>query len=166
MKEISTVEYEDFSQAVLDNARALENGLKKSGVNVLCSPTENHLVVVRLKNGQDPASVAKKLEKGGLLVKPEFLMTNDDKINYPILRLSALDPTTRSLGTDDMFTVGMALGEFLNSSQDDAAIDGVKMIIQEMVENLPLFSEDWLPESEIVHEQDNALMMKAMIYGM
>ena len=166
MKEISTVEYEDFSQAVLDNARALENGLKKSGVNVLCSPTENHLVVVRLKNGQDPASVAKKLEKGGLLVKPEFLMTNDDKINYPILRLSALDPTTRSLGTDDMFTVGMALGEFLNSSQDDAAIDGIKMIIQEMVENLPLFSEDWLPESEIVHEQDNALMMKAMIYGM
>ena len=166
MKEISGVEYEDFSQAVLDNARALENGLKKAGVDVPFSPTENHLVVVRLKNGQDGAAVAKKLEKGGLLVKAEQLMTSDDKINYPILRLSSLDPTTRALSSEDMFTLGMALGEFLNSSQQEREIDGIKLIIQEMVENLPLFSEDWLPESEIVREQNPELMMKAMIYGM
>ncbi len=166
LKEVSSPEYEDFSNAVLENARALENGLKKSGVEVLFSPTENHLVIVRLKNGSDSAAIAKKLEKGGLLVKAEPLMTADDRINYPILRLSSLDPTTRALSSADMFTLGMALGEFLNSPQDDHSIDAFKLIIQEMVENLPLFSEDWLPESEIVHEQDNALMMKAMIYGM
>lgn len=166
VKEVSCEEYKDFAHQVLDNARALEDGLKGAGVDVLSSPTENHLVVVRLTRNQDGATVAKKLEKGGLLVKAETLMTSDDRINYPILRLSSLDPTTRSLGTDDMFTIGMALGEFLNSPQDEHAIGAIKMIIQEMVENLPLFSEDWLPESEIVHEQDNALMMKAMIYGM
>lgn len=165
-KEATSDEYSDFSDHVLENARSLEQGLKKTGVDVICGPTENHLVVVRLKQYQDGAAVAKKLEKGGLLVKAEQLMTSDDRINYPILRLSSLDPTTRALSSEDMFTLGMAIGEFLNSAQDEHSIGAIKMIIQEMVENLPLFSEDWLPESEIVREQDNALMMKAMIYGM
>lgn len=165
-KEATSEEYLDFSEHVLENARALERGLQKTGADVLCSPTENHLVVVRLKNNQDEAAVAKKLEKGGLLVKAEKLMTADDRINYPILRLSSLDPTTRALSNEDMFTLGMSIGEFLNSAQDDRSVDAFKLIIQEMVENLPLFSDEWLPESEIVHEQDSELLMKAMIYGM
>lgn len=165
-KEVTSEEYLDFSEQTLENATALEKGLRKTGVDVICGPTENHLVIVRLKNGQDGAEIAQKLENGGLLVKAEPLMTSDDRINYPILRLSSLDPTTRALSSEDMFTLGMAIGEFLNSTQDDRSVDAIKMIIQEMVENLPLFSEDWLPESEIVHAQDSELLMKAMIYGM
>ena len=91
-------------------------------------------------------------------------MTSSDNITYPVLRLSSLDPTTRSLSTDDMFTVGLTLGEFLRSSQDTQAIKAVESVIEEMVENLPLFSEDWLPEAEIVREADSDLMMKTMVY--
>lgn len=166
LKEIAGEEYRDFSRQVLENARALERGLQSAGAEVLCSPTENHLAVVRLKDNADCAAIAKKLEQGGLLVKAERLLTADDRISYPILRLSSLDPTTRSLGAEDMFTVGRALGEFLNSSQDEHMVESFSMIVREVVENLPLFSEEWLPEDELVREQDSELMMKAMIYGM
>ena len=164
LREAACEEYDDYAQQVLDNARALEKGLQQAGVDVLFAPTENHLVIVRLPDGQDGSIVADKLAQGGLLVKAEQLMTSSDSITYPVLRLSSLDPTTRSLGADDMFTVGLVLGEFLKSSKDERAIKAVESVIEEMVENLPLFSEDWLPEAEIVREADSDLMMKTMVY--
>ncbi len=163
--EVDSEEYGHYAQQVLDNARALENGLKKSGVEVLCAPTENHLVLAKFPKNVDVKSTVKNLEQAGLLVDAENLMTSDDKISIPILRLSSLDPTTRALYEEDMFTIGLTLGEFLKSPQDSQSIKAVSKIIKEMVENLPLFSDEWLPESEIVQERDADLMMKALVYG-
>ncbi len=165
-REAACPEYDEYSQQVLENARALEKGLKAAGLETFCSPTENHLVLARLPQDVDGALTASKLEQAGLLVKAEKLMTANDRISYPILRLSSLDPTTRALGEEDMFTVGLTLGEFLKSRQDMQAMKAVSEVIKEMVENLPLFSEEWLPEAEIIREQNSELMMKAMIYGM
>ena len=124
------------------------------------------MVLVRVPEGKDGATVASNLEQAGLLVKAETLMTSDDKISYPILRLSSLDPTTRALSEEDLFIIGLTLGEFLKSDMKTSAINSVSKIVSEMVESLPLFSEDWLPEEEILHERDAELMMKSMIYGM
>lgn len=165
-REVTCEEFQDYAQAVSDNAHALENGLKKAGAKLFYSPTENHLVLVKIPEGNDGATIEKKLEQAGLLVKSETLMTSDEKISYPVLRLSSLDPTTRALNEDDMFKVGFTLGEFLNSRQDEKAIKSVEKVIKELVENLPLFSEEWLPEEEILRERDADLMMKAMVYGL
>ena len=163
--EVSCEEYKNYAQQVLDNARALENGLKKSGTEILCAPTENHLVLARLPKNTDGTFTSKKLEQAGLLVKAERLMTSEDTVSIPMLRLSSLDPTTRALNEDDMFTVGLTLGKFLKSPQDSQAIKSVSKVIKEMVENLPLFSEEWLPEAEIIQERDADLMMKSLVYG-
>lgn len=163
-REIKCEEFLDYAEAVLENARALEKGLQKSGAEIFCSPTENHLVLVKMFD--DGGKTVANLEKAGLLVKSENLLTSDDKIFYPILRLSSLDPTTRALSADDMFKVGVILGEFLKSSQDAAAIKKVQKFVEKIVENLPLFSEDWLPEEEIINDRDADLMVKTMIYGM
>ncbi len=156
--------YKEYSDQVLKNARALEKGLKKTNVELLCSPTENHLVLVRLPNHQTANEAVEKLSKGGLLVKGEKLLTSNSNISFPVLRLSSLDPTTRSLNEDDMFVVGETLGNFLNSPRDERAVESVAEIIKEMVEALPLFSDEWLPDAEISHGYDPDLMMKAMVY--
>ncbi len=163
-REAACEEYRDYSEQVINNARALEKGLRESGCTLLCSPTENHLVLLRLPDGQDGETVAKKLEQAGLLVKPEQLMTSDDRISHSVLRLSSLDATTRSLIEDDMQKVGRVLGSFLNSAQSASDIQAVRKAIQKTVANLPLFSEDWLPELETVRDEDTDLMMKAMVH--
>lgn len=163
-REVACEEYRDYAQQILINARALEDGLKKSGAEVLISPTENHLVLVRINlNGNE---LEEKLAQGGLLVKAEKLMTSDENITYPVLRLSSLDPTTRGLDKNEMFKVGSALGKFLKSQQNSQEIKIISKVIKEIVENLPLFSEEWIPEAEIIRERDPELMMKALIYGM
>ncbi len=164
--EVSCPEFKEYAQAVMDNARALENGLNSAGIETYWKKTENHLVLPKMPENVDNKSVAAKLEQAGLLVKAETLMTSDENISYPILRLSSLDPTTRALNEKDLFRVGATLGEFLKSPQDSRAIKKVEQVVKEIIEGLPLFSEDWLPAEEIIRERDAELIMKSMIYGM
>lgn len=156
--------YEDYAAQVLDNARALENGLRKAGAKLICSPTENHLVLVRLPSTANGEFIAKKLAQANLLVKPEVFMTAAEKISYPVLRLSTLDPTTRSLKEDDLNKVGQTLGKFLLSAQDNAAIQSVGKVIRKLVDNQPLFSDEWLPDAEAAQDFDSDLMMTAMVH--
>lgn len=161
-REAACDEYKNFARQVIINARALEKGLKTAKAELICSPTENHLVLVRVN---DANVIADRLAQGFLLVKPENLMTSDKNLSVPVLRLSSLDPTTRGLYEDDMFTVGRTLGEFLRSPQDSNAIKSVRKIVKELVDELPIFAEEWLPGAEVVREIDSDLMMKAMVYG-
>ena len=153
--------YEDYSEQVLENARALEKGLKNVGADVICSPTENHLVLVRIKNAQ---KIAEKLAQANLLVKSEIFMTSNEKISYEVLRLSTLDPTTRFLRENELYKVGQLLGKFLQSSQNESEIQSMGKVIRKMVENRPLFSEEWLPDAELTQEMDSDLMMTAMVH--
>ena len=164
--EVSCPEFKEYAQAVMDNAKALEKGLRKAGIETIWANTENHLVLAKLPENINVNSTVAKLEQAGLLVKAETLMTSDEKISYPILRLSSLDPTTRGLLEEDIFTVGKTLGEFLKSRQDSAAINSVAKVVKKIIEGLPLFAEDWLPAEEIIKERDADLIMKSMIYGM
>lgn len=161
-REAACDEYKNFARQIIINARALEKGLKSAKAELICSPTENHLVLVRVN---DAKIIADKLSQGFLLVKPETLMTSDKNFSVPVLRLSSLDPTTRGLYEEDMFTVGRTLGEFLRSPQDSNAIKSVRKIVRELVDELPIFADEWLPGAEVVREIDSDLMMKAMVYG-
>lgn len=163
-READCMEYQDYAQQVLDNARGLENGLMAAGCKLLCSPTENHLVLVQLPEGTNGSEVADKLKKAGLMVKAEQLMTAEDNISYPILRLSSLDSATRYLQAEEMEEVGRVLGQFLNSPQDDVAMQVVSKFIKKLVEDLPLFAEDWLPELEAFDDGDAEMSMRAMIH--
>ena len=163
-KEASCEEYGDYADQVLRNAAALENGLREAGCTLLCNPTENHLVLLRLQEHWEGEALAGKLERAGLLVKPEQLMTASDHISYSILRLSSLDATTRSLQEDDMRKVGRTLGDFLKSPMDEMSIRAVNKVIKRMVENLPLFSDEWLPELEYMQDDDADLVMNAMVH--
>ena len=163
--EASCEEYKDYARQIILNARALEKGLLSTGADLFCSPTENHLVVVHLKGRYTQKNIVEKLAQGRLLVKAETLMTSNENISYPVLRLSSLDPTTRGLYEEDMYTVGRTIGEFLKSPQNSISINAVAEIVKELVDGLPIFSEEWLPGAEVTHEVDSDLMMKAMIYG-
>ncbi|MBQ1614531.1 MAG: serine hydroxymethyltransferase, partial [Selenomonas sp.] len=131
---------------------------------LLCSPTQNHLVLVELSSGMDGAEAAAKLDDAGLLVKAERLLTADDSISYPILRLSSLDSATRYVSAEEMKEVGRVLGQFLKSPQDEVAVKTVSKFIKKLVEDLPLFAEDWLPELEAMDEGDAEIAMRAMIH--
>lgn len=163
-KEAQTEEYIEYTKEVIRNAQALEEGVKNANAEVILSPTENHLVLVRLPDEENGEELAAKFAEGGLFVKPEILMTMDDNISYPILRLSSLSATTRALTPKEMEEVGWHIGAFLQSPQDKESIKQIAKMIRRMVESLPIFAEDWLPELESIDTGKNDRAMQAMLH--
>ena len=74
------------------------------------------------------------------------MLTSDEGRTFPILRLSALDPTTRALKETALKTIGHLLGEFILSSGSEAAKQKVQTQIRAILMDKPLFSDEWLPQ--------------------
>jgi glycine hydroxymethyltransferase len=157
-QEAATEEFKDYCRQVIANAKALEAGLAAAGTPTLCHGTENHLVLARLDaqvNGED---LKRRLTEVGILVKPDIVLTADDTKSCPILRLSSLDPTTRSLKENDMDKVGRILGSFLQSDQSPATIKAANKQMEKIIADMPLFSEEWLPVSETSPDDSRELL--------
>ena len=163
-KEAMTDEYRAYAKEVVTNAKALEEGLHNAGVETLCSPTENHLVLAKIPETQDATTLQQRFAECGLLVKAENLMTSDENVNFPILRLSSLNATTRALTPEEMEEVGWGIGAFINSPQDENSVKTLKKMIRRMVETLPIFAEDWLPALESVEQGKADMAINAMIH--
>ena len=73
------------------------------------------------------------------------MLTADESLTFPILRLSTLDPTTRALKEPSLQTIGHIIGDFLLSAQDKAAKDRARAQIRTILMDKPLFSNEWLP---------------------
>ena len=161
-REAATDEFIAYCEQTVKNAQALEKGLREAGVNTLCGPTANHLVLAQLREGIDGSKLTDNLVAAGLMVKPEELSTSGE-LKFPVLRLSSLDPTTRSLKEKSMFKVGRALGNFINSPQKESDIAEMAKTVEKLIDGLPLFSEEWLPDAEADDSQQD-LMGRMMVY--
>ncbi len=139
--------FKAYCEQVLHNARALEKGLHDAGVKTLCGATENHLVLPVLPQGCEPEAMEAKLRLAGFMVKGDHMLTADEGKTFPILRLSALDPTTRALKETSLQTAGRLIGEFIMSGGSEAAQNKAKAQIRALLMDKPLFSDEWLPKN-------------------
>ena len=162
-KEATADEYHDYCEQTITNAKALEEGLHEAGVETLCGPTQNHLVLAKLGEGQEGEAISAELAEAGLMVKAEHLMTTSEK-SLPVLRLSSLDPTTRSLKEKDMQRVGRKLGGYLRSGRDKQAREEVANMVNKVVAGQPLFSEEWLPDAEANTRGDRDVLSKMLMF--
>ena len=139
--------FKSYCEQVLKNARALEKGLHDAGIRTLCGNSESHLVLAQLPAGAEPDEMAAKLRDAGFLVKGDIMLTSDQSKTFPILRLSALDPTTRALKETSLQTVGHLLGEFIQTDGAETVQEKVKAQIRAILMDKPLFSDEWLPKN-------------------
>ena len=146
-REAGSAAFETYCKQVLKNAKALEKGLRDAGLKTLCGDTESHLVLARLPQETEPADMVKKLREAGFAVKGDRMLTTDEGVTFPILRLSALDPTTRSIKEASMQAIGRSLGEFILSGGDEAARNKAGTQIRAILMDKPLFSDEWLSKN-------------------
>lgn len=139
--------FKDYCQQVLSNAKALEKGLHDAGAKTLCGASESHLVLARLPEDTEPDAMVKIMRTAGFLVKGDYMLTSDDGRTFPILRLSALDPTTRALKETALQTIGHLLGEIILSGGEEAVIEKARTQIRAILMGKPLFSDEWLAEN-------------------
>jgi glycine hydroxymethyltransferase len=91
--------FKDYSQAVLDTCKALEEGAKSAGLTIV-SPTQNHLCLVKLPDTVDSLEFQRLLERVGIITN---LIPFDPK--------SAWRPSGIRLGTPALASRGLTVAQ-------------------------------------------------------
>lgn len=140
LQEAASKEFRDYAKACVANAQALAAELGNLGYALVSGGTDNHLVLVDLRNkgvGGKPAAEA--LDRAGLVANYNAVPWDDRPPQDPSgLRLGSPAMTTRGFGTEEFRQVARWIDAVIASGLDDATIKRVANQVREAVTNLPM----------------------------
>jgi glycine hydroxymethyltransferase len=136
-------DFKAYAKQVVDNAKALAETLLEEGLTLVSGGTDNHLMLVDLRNlnitGRDAErvldSVGITVNKNAIPYDPTSpLVTSGIRIGTPAV-------TSRGMGIDAMKTIGRAIAMTLKNPQDEATLQQARNIVRELTEQYPLYPD-------------------------
>jgi len=138
-KEASKPEFKEYSQQIINNASTLANTLQKNGLKLVSGGTDNHLLLIDLKNEDITGKQAEEtLEEANIIVNKNMIpydpespmVTSGIRIGTPAL-------TTRGMKEEEMMKIGNLISEVLNGrSPKEVGIE-----VEELLEKFPLYRD-------------------------
>src|ERR687884_832939 len=117
-------EFKVYQQRIVENARALAEGLVKAGLRLVSGGTDNHLVLVDLRPKKLTGKIAEDaLGKAGVTVNKNMIPWDPEKpMTTSGIRVGTPALTTRGMGPAEMATVASLIGRVLDAPGDEAVL--------------------------------------------
>ncbi len=140
--EALTENFDKYIQQVLKNAKALANALMEKGYNLVSGGTDNHLMLIDLRNKNVTGKQAEiALDKAGITVNKNAvpfdtqppLITSGIRIGTPAM-------TTRGLKEDDMRIIADFIDKVITNINNEEIIQRVRKEVKEFTSKFPLFA--------------------------
>lgn len=144
--EALTEQFDSYIQQVLKNAKALANALLDKGYNLVSGGTDNHLMLIDLRNKNVTGKQAETaLDKAGITVNKNAvpfdtqppLITSGIRIGTPAV-------TTRGMTEKDMQIIADLIDKVIANINNEEIINSVRAEVQEFTSKFPLFHSKWL----------------------
>lgn len=136
-KEALQPEFKEYQQQILANAQALANALLDRGVNLVSGGTDNHLMLVDLRDenvtGKD---LEKRLDSAHITCNKNAI-PNDPRSPFLTsgVRLGTPAVTTRGMKEEDMEVIAEAISLVI---KDEANVEKAKTLVAGLTEKYPL----------------------------
>lgn len=137
-KEALDPSFKVYAQNIVDNAKALADGLMKRGVDIVSGGTDNHLMLIDLtKDDLTGKEVEKWLDEAHITANKNTI-PNEQRSPFVTsgIRLGTPAVTTRGMNTQDMDRIAEAIAIVIK--EREAGIDKAKSIIAELTAKYPL----------------------------
>ena len=131
-KEASTPEFKQYQQHVVDNAKILARGLTKHGFKLISGGTDNHLMLIDLRNKNITGKDA------GNLLGQVMITVNKNSVPFDTqspfitsgIRIGTPAVTTRGFGSEEMTEIADIINWTIDNKDNDLtpAIDRVKKL--------------------------------------
>ncbi|WP_404802438.1 serine hydroxymethyltransferase [Bacillus shivajii] len=137
-------EFKVYSEQVKKNAQALADALKSEGIDLVSGGTDNHLVLVDLRNLKITGKIAEEtLDQVGIT-------TNKNTIPYdpesPFvtsgLRLGTAAVTTRGFKEEEMKAIGNIMATVLKDVENKANLQEAKTKVEQLTGKFPLYENE------------------------
>jgi len=138
-KEALEPSFKEYAKRIIDNAKALADGLIKRGFNLVSGGTDNHLMLVDLQNMGVTGKDAEKLLEAANITCNKNSVPNDPASPFVTsgIRLGTPAVTTRGLNTDDMDDIAEAI--YLLIKDFDANKDKARDMVKVLTDKYPLY---------------------------
>ena len=140
-KEALQSSFTEYSQQVVDNAKALGAELNERGYHLVSGGTDNHLVLIDLRNkGLTGKEAEQALEAAGITANKN-MVPFDDKSPFVTsgLRLGTPAMTTRGFGEDEFARVAELIDQVLQDPTDEDTQAAVEREVQSLCDRFPLY---------------------------
>lgn len=132
--------FKEYSEQVVSNAQTLAEELRKAGYDVVSGGTDNHLVLVDLRNkGLTGKEAEEALEAVGITANKN-MVPFDDKSPFVTsgLRLGTPAMTTRGFGEAEFREIAWAIDEVLRAPENEANRKAAAKVSRALCEAHPL----------------------------
>ena len=135
-------EFKVYQKQVLKNAKAMEKGLKKEGIELVFGGTENHMLLIDLRpQGVKGKEVEEALDNVGICTNKNAIPEDiASPLNPNGLRIGVPVITTRGLVEEDCEIVGELIGEVIKNIGDEDVYNFVKTEVKRLCEKYPLYN--------------------------
>jgi glycine hydroxymethyltransferase len=136
-------DFKDYSRRVIENAQALGAAMTDRGFDLVSGGTDNHLLLVDLRNKDITGKEAEKaLDRSGITVNKN---TVPGETQSPFVtsgvRIGTPARTTRGLGTAEMVEIARLIDEVVQARGDESKFDRIRGEVREMCGRFPLYGE-------------------------
>ena len=135
--------FKAYQQQILDNARALAQGLVAAGLRLVSGGTDNHLMLVDLRPKKLNGKIAEEaLGKAGITVNKNMIPWDPEKPFVTSgIRVGTPALTTRGMGVAEMGQVASLIGRVLDAPADEASLARVRGEVHELTRKFPLYPD-------------------------
>ena len=139
-KEALSDEFKDYQKGIVKNAAALAKSLMDRGFNLISGGTDNHLMLVDLRNKNLTGKEAeKKLDSIGITANKNAIPYDPQKPNVTSgLRLGTPAVTTRGMKEEDMTEIADIINMVLSPEAD---MDKAAGRVKDLCDKYPLYND-------------------------
>ncbi len=140
-KEAMKPEFKDYAEQIKKNTKALAEGLREYDLRMVSGGTDNHLVLVDLRDEEVTGKEAEEaLEDANIVVNKNSVphdpeppqVTSGIRIGTPAL-------TTRGMEEEELEEIGEMIGEVVKNPESEEIQETVSERVSELLENFELY---------------------------
>ncbi|MFA6075939.1 MAG: serine hydroxymethyltransferase [Negativicutes bacterium] len=141
LQEALQPEFVEYQQRIIDNAQALATALTENGFNLVSGGTDNHLMLVDLRNIGLTGKVAEKLldEIGITVNKNAIPFDPTSPFITSGIRIGTPAATTRGLNTDDMKEIAAIIKLVLTNPDSEAIREQAAQRVAAICAKYPMY---------------------------
>ncbi len=136
-KEALEPSFKVYAQGIVDNAKALSEGLKARGVKLISGGTDNHLMLIDLRDSEWSGKDLENLLDEAHITANKNTVPGEPRSAFVTsgVRLGTAAATSRGLGTEDMDKLAEAIALVMKGRDH---IPAARAIVAELTERYPL----------------------------
>jgi len=130
-------EFRDYAQKIVDNARAMAEGLMEGGLSLVSGGTDNHLMLVDLRrSGTNGKELEEVLDSVGVTANKNMIPNDPEPPTVTSgIRLGTPAMTTRGMGEEEMREISSII---VKASRGET--DGLRDRVSALTEAFPLYA--------------------------